>query len=275
MERARWVRGFALATAGGLGVYLFASTGAWLAHQWWTGEYYTHGPLVVAVAAWLAWRGLRRAERKPSWVGLPVLAVGLGGHLWAQVARASFLSAGMLLLSLGGLALWWGGLPAFRAVAFPLAYCTLAVPLPLTEGLAFPLQAAAARAAAGLVALWGVPASDAGGQVTLARCALVVGAPCSGLRSMVAMAAVGALTAWALEGPPWGRVVAFLAAIPVAWLANVLRVAALLTVAHFWGAEAALGTFHTVSSPFFFLLGVAALLALAWGMGCRDLRSGL
>ncbi len=275
MQGTRWLQGLSLAVAAGLGVWLFAGTGAWLAHQWWTGEYYTHGHLVVAVAAWLAWRGLRRAGHEPSWAGLPVLAAGLGGHLWAQALRAPYLSAGMLLVSLGGLALWWGGWPALRAVAFPLAFCTLAVPLPLTEALAFPLQAASARAAAWLVGLWGVPATFTGGEVTLQSCALTVGAPCSGLRSMVAMAAVGALAAWGLEGPLWGRALAFVAAVPVAWLANVLRVAALLTAAHLWGTEAALGAFHTFSSPLFFLLGVVALLALAWGMGCRDLRSGL
>ncbi len=272
---ARWGQSLALAVSGALGVWLFAGTGAWLAHQWWTGEYYTHGPLVVAVAAWLAWRGLRRTEGQPSWAGLPVLAAGLGGHLWAQAVRAPYLSACMLLLSLGGLALWWGGGPILRAVAFPLAFCALAVPLPLTEWLAFPLQAVSAHAAAGLVRLWGVPATFAGGQVTLQSCALTVGAPCSGLRSIVAMAAVGALAAWVLKGPPWGRALTFLAAVPVAWLANVLRVAAILTVAHLWRPEAALGAFHTLSSPLSFLLGVGALLALAWGMGCRDLRSDL
>ncbi|MGC8838345.1 MAG: exosortase/archaeosortase family protein [Anaerolineae bacterium] len=270
-----WLQGLALAVAGALGVWLFAGTGTWLVHQWWTGEYYTHGPLVVAVAGGLAWRGLRRAGREPSWAGLPVLAAGLGGHLWAQVLRAPYLSACMLLLSLAGLALWWGGWPALRAAAFPLAFCTLAVPLPLTERLAFPLQAASARAAAGLARLWGVPATFAGGEVALENCALTVGAPCSGLRSIVAMAALGALAAWSLAGPSWGRAMTFLAAVPVAWLTNALRVAALLTVAHLWGADAALGTFHTVSSPLFFVVGVAALLALAWGMGCRDLRSDL
>lgn len=274
-REARWVLGLALVAASGLGAYLFAGTGAWLAHQWWTGEYYTHGPLVVAVAAWLAWRGVRRATPRPTWAGLPVLAAGLVGHLWAQGVRAPYLSAGMLVVSLGGLALWWGGWPVLRAVAFPLAFSLLAVPLPLAERLAFPLQSASARAAAGLVALWGVPATYTGGQVSLASCALTVGAPCSGLRSMVAMAAVGALAAWALAGPWWGRAAAFLLAVPTGWLANVLRVAALLTVAHLWGPDAALGAFHAVSSPFFFLLGTAALLAAVWGMGCRDLRAGL
>jgi len=264
-----------LVVAAATAVYLFAGTVRWLGHQWWTGEYYSHGPLVVLLAGWLAWRSRRQFDPAPSWAGLPVIAAALVGHLAALWMRAPYLSALMLLLALAGAALWWGGWPALRSLAFPLAFCILAIPLPFVEALAFPLQVASARVAASLVNLWGVPASFQGGQVSLTSCALVVGAPCSGLRSIMAMTALGALAAWGLEGPLWGRVVVFLVAVPAAWLANVLRVAALLTVAHLWGADAALGTLHTVSSPLFFLVGVGMLFAVAWGVGCRSLRSGL
>lgn len=261
-----------LVAAVGLAAYLFADTARWLAHQWWTGEYYSHGPLVVAVAAMLGWRERRGLSPAPSWTGPPVLLLALGGHLGAMALRAPFLSALTIPLGLAGAALFWGGWPALRRWAFPLAFLVLAVPLPFVDTLAFPLQVASAQAASALANVWGVPATFQGGQVALEQCALTVGAPCSGLRSAMAMLSLGALAAWALQGPLWGRGLLLVLAVPAGWLANVLRVTALLAVAHGWGAGAALGTFHTLSSPLFFLGGVAMLVAVAWGTGCRDLR---
>ncbi|MGQ9585146.1 MAG: exosortase/archaeosortase family protein [Anaerolineae bacterium] len=271
----RLIQRFLALAAAGLIAYLFADTGRWLVHQWWTGEYYSHGPLVVVVGGVLAWRASRGICPAPSRIGLLVVAVALAGHLGALVARAPSLSAFLFLVVLVGVALWWGGGPALKGFAFPLAFCALAIPLPFMDLLAFPLQMASAQMAASLVNLWGVPASFQGGQVSLTECALTVGAPCSGLRSIVAMAALGSLAAWGLAGPWWGRGLVLGVAVPVAWLSNMLRVAALLTVAHVWGADVALGAFHAASSPAFFLGGVGMMAGVAWGVGCRNLRSGL
>ncbi|NLE76370.1 MAG: exosortase/archaeosortase family protein [Chloroflexi bacterium] len=273
-RRAALVWALALA-AGGVGVFLFAGTLRWLAQGWWGSEYYTHGPLVAGLAGWLAWRRLRQIQPAPTWVGLALIAAALLGHLAALWSRTAVGSAFALLLALAGLALWWGGWPALRAGLFPLAFAALAIPLPFVDAWAYPLQVVSARAAAALANLVGVPATFQGGQVALPSCSLVVGAPCSGLRSLVSLTALGVLAAWALEGPLWGRLALVAAAIPLAWLGNVLRVTALLAAAHLWGLEVAMGAVHTASSPLAFMLSVGLLLAVAWGVRCRALRPDL
>ena len=87
--------------------------------------------------------------------------------------------------------------------------------------------------------------------------------PCSGLRSILAMAAVTALYAF-LSQRTWLRQwLLFAACIPIAVCGNIVRIVSVAMVAHLAGQERALGYYHASSSYVFF----ATALLLMMGLG--------
>jgi exosortase len=255
------------------GAAVFAPTLAWLAESWRVHPYYSHGFVLPLVAAWFAWRGwTRRAPDDGSDAGLLLVAAGIGLHALAMRDAAYPLSAAGMLLSLLGAAMLVGGRQGARAVAFPIAVLALAIPLPMVERLAPPLAAGVAHAAAGAVSVAGVGVSQSGAQLAVGDGAFVVGAPCSGLRSLVALGTVAVVFAGALEGPVPRRLLLVALALPLALAANWARLAGLLWAADAYGTDEGLQLFHAMSGPVPFFLAIAGLVAAGRALGC-DIRS--
>jgi exosortase len=255
---------------GGLLVLVFAPALAWLLTAWQVHPYYSHGILMPAVAAWFAWRARRDLTTDPpAPAGLAVVAAGLALHLTAAPWAAHPLSVAALLVVLLGLCLLLGGRRAGRAAALPLALLALAIPLPGVERLAPPLAAGVARLAADAAGSMGVVVVQAGAQLSVADGAFVVGAPCSGLRSLVALTTVAVVVAGQAVGPLSRRLALVALALPLALTANWLRLTGLLWLADRFGTEAGLRVFHGPASPAVFLAAAGALLVAGQALGCN------
>ncbi len=255
---------------------LYFTTLRWLGHEWWTNDYYTHGPLVVLISAFFIWRRRAALRREnPSDLGLIGVGLGLAVAVAGLATRAPFLSALSLPLLLAGLVAFLLGMPALRALAFPLAFLWLAIPLPFVELASFPLQVLTADVSTTLARLLGIPAEVQGAQVTLTSCELQVGAPCSGLRSIVSLLTLVALFVYIIKGPWLARLGLIILSAPIAVAANITRVTLLLVVAELWGRDAALRYFHDYSSPVLFIIAFGLLIALSWVLRCREIRADI
>jgi len=264
-----WIGRIAALVVGLLVALLYAPTARWLVLAWLQDPYYSHGWLVLPVAAILAWRN-RAAWRRgaPDNAGLLLLSLGVALYALGWLLSAPFGVAFSLLPVLGGLAWTFLGPHAARALAFPIVFLGFAIPLPWVEIWTVPLESLTAGWAAGLVHMAGLPVAVVGGEVHLVSCDVVVGAACSGMRSLVALLTLGTLIACLFRGQWWLRLVIVAATLPLALVANVLRVALILAAAHFSGGEVA-GLLHDLVSPVFFLAALGALLLLSWGLGLR------
>jgi exosortase len=261
-----------------LGVLLLAlsyPTLRWLINEWLTNDYYSHGWLVLPVSAFLAWRQWPQGEREPANLGLIPLGVGLVGYLVALLNKAYFLAALALIVLLIGLVWFFLGTRALRRLAFPLGFLVFMVPLPFVERASLPLQLLTGSCSTAVARLTGVDATVRGAQVILPNVDLVVGAQCSGLRSIVALFTLVAIFVYVLDGPRWGRLLLVLSAIPVAILGNIVRVASLLWVADAFGAGAGLTYYHDYSGIVFFLFAFALLLLLSRAFRCREIREDI
>ncbi len=254
---------------------LFLPTWLWLGEAWLSNPYYSHGPLVLVLAIYLAWvqrKAFFAQTPAPNSLGFLLVIVALGVHLWAIVWRAYYISALMIPLTLAGLVLALFGWRNVRVVAFPLAFLILMVPLPLAERLGPPLESWATMSAVALAQWFGVAARNAGAQVYLPNSSFTVGIPCGGLRSLIAIITLTTLFAYILDARAWARAVIFFAAIPIALAANTLRLALLFAIANAWGADAALNYFHDWSSPVLFAGACALTLVLARLLGAWQVR---
>jgi exosortase len=264
-------------TVAGLVIILFWPTLLWLVRQWLNNDYYTHGPLIPLVSAVLLCRrwGPAQPTKGSAYAGSLILLLGIMGNIRATSIRAPYLSALCLVVVLSGLILLLRGKDALYRAAFPLAFLIAAIPLPFVERMGTSLQVATAQWAGQLASFLGLQVTQTGSQLSLEGCSFIVGAPCSGLRSLVTFASLVALLLYVTRGPWLGKVLLALLALPIALLVNVLRVTSLLVVAQFWGEEAALYYYHTFFGIAFYILALAMLFLLAGVLKCHEIRSDI
>lgn len=227
-------------------------------------SYYSHGFLVPLVFLFLIWnkrKELKTSRTEPLNLGLFLLIPALLMHLVAYRWGINFISGFSLIFILFGLSLYLFGSEFTRHLVFPILFLVFMVPLPqvMIIHISFKMKIFAAQVATSIVNLMGIHAVRDGSNVLLPNTVLTVGDPCSGLRSLISLTALGALYAYLSKIPSIRKVVLFLVSIPLALLANIIRIVMLLIVAFVYGSEVATGKFHDFSG---FLLFVIALLGL-------------
>jgi exosortase len=259
---------------------LFYPTIRWLISEWLGNDYYSHGFLVAAISAALAWRlwvkwPPEQRRIKGATAGLVPLVLGLGLYLYALSARAYFVAGLAMILLIASLVWFLLGTAMLRHLWFPIAFLLFAVPLPFVEPLSVPMAQFTGAIAAGVVSRFGTPITVNGAQVTLPNASLVVGAQCSGLRSIVTLLTLVALVVFLVEGSWQAKALLALSSIPIAVLGNVLRIASLLVVANARGVDAAFKYYHDYSGIVFFLSALGLLLLFSWLLGCREIREDI
>lgn len=264
-----------LAIAGLVGV-LFFPTLRWLVTSWLSDPYYSHGFLVPLIAGFFAWR--RRAAFQlsaPYSGGMIVLILGLMAHLMTIPRRLYPVSALALVIVLIGLVLYFYGLETTRRLIFPLAFLLAMIPVPFIDRCSPFLAAFAAHQATLAANALGIPATHLGSQVQLTQTSFIIGEPCSGLRSIVALLTLSVVFVYVMQGSLAAKSALLIAALPIAVAANIIRLMLLLIVANLLGQEAAWRYFHHVSSPMLFLTAFALLILTARSLRCFEVRSDI
>lgn len=246
-----------------------------LVKDWIRDANYRHGFLIPVVSVYLIWQKrneIRSLAPQPARVGL--LGVLIAGAMLVVGTAGSevFTQRVSLVVLLTSLVLFLYGWRHLRIAGFPLAFLLLAIPLPyvIYYGLTAPMQAFAAKCA--LVALRGVgiPAVAQGNVIHLPETSMEVAEACSGIRSLYAFLAVGALVANSTPIAPWGRMSLFLLTIPLAVAGNAVRVFGSGLGAWLIGPGATKGTIHELFGLFVFgiSLGFFMLIKKAAGGLC-------
>lgn len=255
-----------LVLAGTLAAFfiLYAGVLSKLVSDWATDDNYSHGFLVVPIAAFFAWERrhkLRTADLRPSLLGLVAvlgsLVVLVAGILGAEL----FLTRVSLLGVIAGSVLFVLGWNHLRILAFPIGFLLLMVPLPsiIFNQIAFPLQLLASQFGQTALTICAVPVLREGNVLVLANTSLEVAEACSGIRSLVSLLTLGIVYGYFSDSRGWIRTFIALSTIPVAIVANGLRVAGTGVAAAYIGPESAEGFFHTFSG---WLVFIAAFLLL-------------
>jgi exosortase len=265
---------------------------SWMFGRWMAADSYTsHGLLVPLISGWFVynrWPELRNLKREPSTWGLALLIFGLTIFVLSGLLRVYFTSGIALLLCLTGILAYWGGWRWVQRLWFPLFFLVFMLPLPeiAIARMNLHLKLFVTHAAVLAVDAVGVPVVMEGAKLHLENGELIVGDVCSGLRSMAALVALGVLFAYSYGGKAWlVRAALLVAIIPVAMLANLLRIFLNILFVHWFGQELLFRPLLTTSltgavdlhllSGFlvfvFALLGLWATLAAAeWLSGVND-----
>jgi exosortase len=263
-QRVPWWQILAFAVAL---LWLYASVLRHLVGQWAHDPNYSHGffvPLFSLFVVWSERDKLRKLPVAPSATGLLVLLFGLvvlsAGTLGAEL----FLSRFSLLLTISGLVVITYGWNYMRAIFFPWIFLLFMIPIPaiILNQITFPLQLLASKAAALTLPLMGVPVLREGNIIQLPAMALEVAEACSGIRSLMSLATLAIIYGYLLEPRTSIRVILAFASIPIAVLANSLRIIGTGLLVQYWDPDKAQGFFHEFSGWVIFVVSLVMLFVL-------------
>jgi exosortase len=256
-------------------VALLIPTIASLANQTWSREFGAYGPIVLVTGLWLLWRQipeLRHAAQPGSiWLTAPILAVALVCYVFGYaydfvtLETAGVYGAGVAILQSRV------GLRPLLKHWFPLLYLAFAIPPPnsLLADVTAPLKSLVSLAATDWLSAFGLPVAREGVTIFVGQYQLLVEDACSGMNSIVGLIAVSLLYIYLMRGSSWVYSVILVGfIIPIAIVANIIRIMVLILLTYYFGNEVAQGFLHFTAGMLLFttallcVFGLDRLLAL-------------
>jgi exosortase len=193
------------------------------------------------------------------------ILLGVLCQLTATLVRWPPLSYLGLVCVLRGLLVCAGGRTWAAPFNFPLLYLFFMFPVPVTWSgfAALWLQDVVSRVSEAVLGLF-VVCHRVGHTIRIAGVekTLVVAEECSGLGQIVAFFAFAALLGHFLARPIWSRIALLAASVPIAILANTLRVVLMNLGAYWFGTNWMGGLLHDVPALFSIPVGLALFLLL-------------
>ena len=254
-------------------VFIYIPTFYHLYGAWFFDPYYSHGFLIPIVSVYLIWLSrkdvmdLSDVENRHS----PMLLItGFSLYIAGIIVDVRFLMYVSFVIFSAGLIVYVWGPKVLKRLWFPVVYLFLMIPMPyaLSSNIAFPLQLASSRYAALALDLLGISALQEGVNIQIPGFSFVIERGCSGLRSIVALFTLSVLFAYLVGGSVQKKIFLIFSSIPIALMANLVRIVVVVLIAKFWGREAAESFFHEFSSLLLFSLAFILLLATAGFIGC-------
>lgn len=217
----------------------------WWGFQWTNpGSESEHGWLILGLSVWLFWRNLSESNKGQvssiRWQATLAMVSGLVIHLLGYVMQQGRISiVGLLVFAWGVLALA-GGRRWGKAAAFPVAFLCFAIPLNALDTVGFYLRVGVIEVAYRLAHICGIDVLRNGTQLLSpdGSYSYDVAAACSGMRSLMALAALSLLLGYLNFSSWWKRIFIGLLCFPYAFIGNVARIFAIIVAAEWKGQRA-------------------------------------
>ena len=240
---------------------------------WSRNQDYSVGALVPFAALYLVWRQrtFLLAERaRPCRWGLVLLVIA---EAMRQVGVYYGYGSGeryALVFAIAGVVLLAAGARVFWRLVWVFVFLLLMIPLParIHEAIALPLQQRATSSAAFVLELLGFFVLREGNVLRLnEETSVAVAEACSGLRMLTAFVFVAAVLAFLIQRPRWHKLVLLLCSVPIAVLANAVRVVATSIFIYYAQDSALAEKFHDAAGLAMMPLALLFSMALLKFLG--------
>jgi len=262
-QRSAWLVALAGFAAMYVPVYWTAGTTIWQTDE------QAHGVLILAVLLWLFWGkkdeiAAAPEAPAPGW-GWPLFIFGLAIYFVGTVSSVLMLALASQPFVVAGVLLLMRGKAAIRIAWFPLFYFIFMIPLPgtLVDGITGPLKQWISAIVVDLLYSLGYPISRNGVVLIIGQYQMLVADACSGLHSMYSLSALGTLFMYIMRRRSVLHNAIMLASIlPIAFVAHLIRVIALVLITYHLGDEAGQGFLHGAAGIVLMLVALACFFAL-------------
>ena len=252
---------------------LYVPTIVGLARGIWQSDDQAHGPIILLVSLYFLWQQraaiftapAEKNETTRPLLGWPLLVFGLLIYALGRSQEILIFEIGSQIPVLFGVLLITGGMAVARKAWFPILFLVFMVPLPgfLVDAVTGSLKQHVSILAESILYTVGYPIGRSGVTLTIGPYQLLVADACSGLHSMFSLSALGLLYIYLMQHPSWLRNGILLAAIlPIAFIANVVRVMVLVLVTYHFGDEAGQGFVHGAAGIVLFMVALLLLFGL-------------
>jgi exosortase len=246
---------------------------------WFQNDNFAHGLFIIPLSCALLWlqrTQIKSARPAPTALGLPLLALGLIVAAASYLLRIKFLGIWSAIPTLAGAILVLHGPELWRIARFPVTFLFWAGPLPSTVYTPVTqwVQMVSTRGAAELMMSLGYTLLRVGNQIQIPGYTLEVADACSGFRKLIALIAFALLYGYIYPISASKRLMLALCAIPVALLANVLRVSVLVAVCSAGGPNA-LHRAHDSAEIGALILSFVLFVMIGKALGCKTARFSL
>ncbi len=252
----------------GLGFFLlyfpFLQT---MVNDWATNPNYSHGYLIPFISIWLVYSLKNRvSEIKPhpsNW-GVLIIVLACLQLIVAKIGSEYFLQRTSIILLFLGICLYLYGIKITRILLIPIIYLIFMIPIPVIvwNKIAFPLQIFASYLTEIVIRLFGMPIFREGNIITLPSITLEVVDACSGIRSLTTMMALSIPFAFFIPSGKAKKIILFLSSIPIAIIANIIRLTTTAFLSSLFGEVFAQGFLHEFSGMLTFILGLFMLFLI-------------
>ncbi len=185
--------------------------------------------------------------------GLAMIVAGAAGEADLLLSASQFFVAGGIVLSLYG----WHGV---RRLWFPLLMVLYLIVWPgwALDALTAPMKIFVSEIVSNTLYAAGLPVAHAGAVISAGPYQLLVADACSGLNSLIALTAIGAVYLYAVKHGDW-RINFFVVLMlaPIAIAANILRVMVLVLITYWLGYDAGQGFLHDGAGLLMFAIALA------------------
>ena len=157
------------------------------------------------------------------------------------------------------------GLRPMLKAWFPFLYLAFVIPPPgsVLADLTAPLKQFVSHMATDWLASWGLPVAREGVTIFVAQYQLLVEDACSGMNSLVGLIAVSLLYIYLMRGSSWKYSVLLLCfVIPVAIIANIMRIMVLVLLTFYGGNDLAQGFLHETAGLFVFTIALLSIFGI-------------
>ncbi len=231
-------------------VILYVPTYVDLASFHWSSERGAHGPIVLIIVAWLVWRkrsvfATENDDIARRW-GSSLFILGLLFYIVGRSQQFFVFEVGSQIPVFLGLVLRFFGRETARALWFPICFLVFLVPFPgsLLDPILLPLKQYVSIVVDQLLYWAGYPIARNGVILSVGPYKLLIANACAGLNSMISLTAIGVLFVYLAQHQNLThRWLLLLSILPIAFIANVIRVTTLLLVTFYYG-DAAGRTVH-------------------------------
>lgn len=241
-----------------------------LANTIWQSEDQSHGPIILAVVLFIVWQKRDcltdeiQGRLKPI-AGWLLFLFGLLLYVFGRSQGVLIFDIGSQIPVLVGILLITRGISAVRVLWFPLFFLAFMIPLPgmLVDVVTGPLKQLISELTEMALYWAGYPIARSGVTLTVGQYQLLVADACSGLHSMFSLSAMGLLYLYIVQYRSWLRNGVLIASLlPIAFVANTVRVIILVLVTYHFGDEAGQGFVHKFAGILLFVVSLLFLFAL-------------
>ncbi|NLF10012.1 MAG: exosortase/archaeosortase family protein [Pirellulaceae bacterium] len=252
-------------------VFFYWPTLQKLVRVWSENEDYQHGffvPIFAVVLLWLRRDMIAQFTGRGSWWALPVLLLWAAMFWGAVYFRFDSLPEMSMIPFFFGAALFVGGWQGLRWAWPAIVFLVFMIPLPgaAQELFSGELQKVATRLSIFTIQTMGIPSVATGNVITLTDIPekpLEVAQACSGIRMLMLFFAICVAMAFLSKKPIWERLFIVASAVPIAVIANTIRIvltAVLCMVAFRWPS------LMTVDTAFNFMHDAAGYMMMPIGL---------